>query len=860
MRLELRREGLGGVLSANRLLLLAAIPLFLVLVVIAVLSVRFAADERAGQALTIHTYQVIGQAQRLLTDAQDAETGQRGFVITRQSAYLKPYRSAKARIGADLARFRYLTADNPSQQARARALETIVKNRFAHLDRSIALAPAGAPPSATLLASMGEGKAAMDALRAVIAGTITEEDQLLAQRIAARRNAEEREIGFAVAGAMLAFLVLAAGAILLVRNNVLLARGEQLHVRQAEALQATLDNIRKGVAVFGSDATLRVFNENFFRLTGYPPTLAKEGTSLDAFRAYDPELGKAIFGELPAPASADRQVRQIVVHEHELELNRAPMPDGGFLVACLDVTARVRAETSLRLSQKMDAIGQLTGGVAHDFNNLLQIISVNLDLVANDTRGQPRTAERLQNAIAAVDRGSRLTAQLLAFARKQALEPRSTNLARLIQDVTELLRRTLGEAIEIECIVAGGLWNTLVDPTQVENALLNLAINARDAMPDGGKLTIEVANTFLDDAYAAEHDDVVPGQYVMLAVSDTGLGMSPEVAARAFDPFFTTKGEGRGTGLGLSQVYGFTKQSGGHIKIYSEPGQGTTVKLYLPRTRQAQEPAHAGAVTKAPAVEGGQETILVVEDDAGVRAATVDMLAELGYGVLRAENAEQALVILASGVPVDVLFTDVVMPGSISTRELARRAQALHPKLCVLYTSGYTQNAIVHNGKLDDGVTLISKPYRRDELARKLRTMLNDARKQAAAPTRPPMEPEKEKPMARKKVLVVEDVALIRMSTVDMVEEVGCDVVEASDGAQALAILREDPKIDVLLTDLGLPVMNGRQLMEEALRLKPSLKVIIASGYSTGQDVELNGVKTLMKPYDIVQLRAALDA
>jgi CheY-like chemotaxis protein len=265
-------------------------------------------------------------------------------------------------------------------------------------------------------------------------------------------------------------------------------------------------------------------------------------------------------------------------------------------------------------------------------------------------------------------------------------------------------------------------------------------------------------------------------------------------------------------------------------------------------------------VQKAPAVEGGQETILVVEDDAGVRAATVEMLAELGYSVLRAENADQALVILASGMQVDVLFTDVVMPGPLTTRELARRAQTLHPNLAVLYTSGYTQNAIVHNGKLDDGVTLISKPYRRDELARKLRTMLNDARKEAA-PARPFVEPEREKPMPRKKVLVVEDIALIRMSTVDMVEEVGFEAVEASDGAQALAILQQDPHIDVLLTDLGLPVMNGRQLMDEALRLKPSLKVIIASGYSTEDGVQgqAAGVKTLMKPYDITQLRAALE-
>ena len=849
-------------MSANRLLLLAAIPLFVVLLAIAYLSVRFAADERAEQGWIIHTYQVIDQLQRLLSDAQDAETGQRGYVITRQQAFLAPYRAAEARVGQDVEKFRALTADNPAQQERADALRSALTVRLSALNRSLSLAPPNALASPEFLSAMREGKAGMDALRGLIARAMREENRLLEQRIASRRTAEGREITSAVIGAVLALLVLVGIALTLLRSNAQLGDSQRIRARQAEALQATLDNIRKGIAVFSADEKLNVFNDAFFRLLGFPLSLAESGTALAAFRAENPARAKQVFDDLPIqPSGIEARAAQIVVDNADIELYRAAMPDGGFIIACLDVTARVRAETSLRLSQKMEAVGQLTGGVAHDFNNLLQIISANLDLVVNDVRGQPRTAERLQNAIAAVERGSRLTAQLLAFARKQALEPRSTNLGRLVQDITELLRRTLGERIEIEAMVAGGLWNTLVDPTQVENAVLNLAINARDAMPDGGKLTIEVANAFLDDAYAAEHAEVTPGQYVMLAVSDTGTGMPQEIVARVFDPFFTTKGEGRGTGLGLSQVYGFTKQSGGHIKIYSELGVGTTVKLYLPRTRQVQEPA--AAVSKMP-VEGGHETILVVEDDAGVRAATVDMLSELGYSVLRAENAEQALVILSSGVPVDVLFTDVVMPGPINTRELARRALTLHPAIAILYTSGYTQNAIVHNGKLDDGVTLISKPYRRDELARKLRTMLNAAKKPVSAAKTPSVDSAAMTAPAakRKKVLVVEDVALIRMSTVDMVEEIGFEPIEANDGAQALAILQNDPDIDVLLTDLGLPVMNGRQLMEEALRLKPGIKVIIASGYSTGREAggQPDGVLNLMKPYDINQLRAALES
>jgi CheY-like chemotaxis protein len=511
----------------------------------------------------------------------------------------------------------------------------------------------------------------------------------------------------------------------------------------------------------------------------------------------------------------------------------------------------------------MEAIGHLTGGVAHDFNNLLQIVSANLDLVANEVRGTPRASERLQNAVAAVHRGSRLTGQLLAFARRQTLAPRATNIGRLVQDMTDMVRRTLGERIHVESIVAGGLWNTLVDPNQIENALLNLAINARDAMADGGNLTIEVANAFLDDAYAAAHDEVVPGQYVMVAVSDTGTGMAPELVSRVFEPFFTTKPEGQGTGLGLSQVYGFVKQSGGHIKIYSEVGQGTTVKLYLPRTRAPEE--GLGPVATSP-VEGGSETILVVEDDEGVRAAVIDMLSELGYSVLKAGNADQALTILSSGANIDVLFTDVVMPGSIKTRELARRAQELHPNIRVLYTSGYTQNAIVHNGRLDDGVHLLSKPYRRDELARKLRTLLGTPSKPGtpsietvplpAAVAAPPAQSPNGGP---RKVLVVEDVSLIRMTTMDMLEELGITAVDVADGPSALAVLEHDPDIDTILTDLGLPGMNGHDLVAEARKRKPGIRIVVATGYSTeGGEGALEGVTTLIKPFDLGQLRDVL--
>jgi signal transduction histidine kinase len=337
---------------------------------------------------------------------------------------------------------------------------------------------------------------------------------------------------------------------------------------------------------------------------------------------------------------------------------------------------RRHALEALHQAQKMEAVGNLTGGVAHDFNNVLQIISGNLQLLAATTDTDSPAKRRLNAAISGVERGAKLAAQLLAFARRQPLEPRVVNIARLLRNMDEMLRRALGESFELETVVAGGLWNTSVDPNQLENVLLNLAINARDAMGSHGKLTVEVGNALLDDTYADAHQEVTAGQYVMLAVTDTGSGMTPDIVERVFDPFFTTKPEGHGTGLGLSMVYGFVKQTGGHVKIYSEPGNGTCIKIYLPRVHAPEDvivPILSGPIS------GGSETVLVVEDDPEVRATVVDMLTELGYRVLNSPDAHSALAVILSGVKIDLLFTDVVMPGPLRSPELARQAKAAQP-------------------------------------------------------------------------------------------------------------------------------------------------------------------------------------
>jgi PAS domain S-box-containing protein len=393
--------------------------------------------------------------------------------------------------------------------------------------------------------------------------------------------------------------------------------------------------------------------------------------------------------------------------------------------------ARMRAEEALRQAQKMEAIGQLTGGVAHDFNNLLTMVLGGLDIIRQKLPELPaptavaRIMRARDMAWQGAQRAATLTNRLLAFSRQQALAPQALDANRLVSTTYDFLRSSLGGAVELETVLAAGLWRTFADPNQLENALLNLALNARDAMPNGGKVTIETANCYLDESYIASLSELVqPGQYVMIAVADTGSGMDAATRERAFDPFFTTKDVGKGTGLGLSQVYGFVRQSGGHVKIYTELGEGTTVKIYLPRSKD--EAGEAADLTRSRTNISaiGAETILVVEDDEALRNYTTEMLRELGYRVLAAPGGAAALK-LFDGNQVDLLFTDVVMPGGMNGRELAEAATRRLPKLKVLFTTGYTRNAIVHHGRLDSNVHMIGKPYLLADLSAKVRELLD---------------------------------------------------------------------------------------------------------------------------------------
>ena len=392
-----------------------------------------------------------------------------------------------------------------------------------------------------------------------------------------------------------------------------------------------------------------------------------------------------------------------------------------------EVAERSKAEAALRQAQKMEAIGQLTGGVAHDFNNLLTIVVGNVEMLL---RNLPPDAARMRraadNALQGAHRAAALTQRLLAFARQQPLDPKPVDANKLVSGMSELLRRTLGETISLEAVLGGGLWRTQADPNQLENAILNLAVNARDAMPDGGRLTIETANTHLDKAYVADiAEPVPPGQYVQISVTDTGSGMDQATISRVFEPFFTTKEVGKGTGLGLSQVYGFVRQSGGHVRIYSELGEGTTVKIYLPRHLSTEDDVADTEEMFAAAEHGEGETILVVEDEEKLRAYAVEALGELGYRVITAPDGPTAIALLAQEKTIDLLFTDIVLPGGMNGRQLADEALKQRPQLKVLFTTGYTRNAVVHNGRLDPGVELIGKPFTFEELASSVRRLLD---------------------------------------------------------------------------------------------------------------------------------------
>lgn len=584
-------------------------------------------EQRANRAAAREAIEYQQLLSGLLSLAQEAESGQRGYLLTGEKSYLEPYRSAVGAIPGQLARIDSLTAPDDQLVQPINHIKDALSQKQAELAETIALYDQGNATKALDLIRSGQGKAVMDEIRTSM-DTVR---RISAAAVAAR----------------------------------------DAHTDQVEAWLR-----------IGSLAALLAI----FLLAGY------------------------------AIGESRRRFREVAVAQDELVRKNVALGK--------EIETREKAESQIRQMHKMEAVGQLTGGIAHDFNNMLAVIISAMNLAQRKlARGEHDIAQFIDAAIDAATRAANLTARLLAFSRQQPLAPQIVDANRLLTGMSDLIRRALGETIRIETVLAGGLWKTHADPSQIENAVLNLAVNARDAMGDDGKLTIETANSHLDESYAAAHAEVAAGQYVMIAVSDTGSGMTPDVMAKAFEPFFTTKAVNKGTGLGLSQVFGFVKQSGGHVNIYSEPGEGTTIKIYLPRYFGAEEPALPDGRGNSPAAAVA-ETILVVEDDARVRVSTTGAIRELGYTVIHAASGEEALQKLAESPNVALLFTDIVMPV-MNGRKLAEEAVARMPQLKVIFTTGFTRNAVVHNGVLDHDVHFLAKPFTIEQLGAKLRDVLD---------------------------------------------------------------------------------------------------------------------------------------
>ena len=499
-----------------------------------------------------------------------------------------------------------------------------------------------------------------------------------------------------------------------------------------ETLAAVIDASPVAIFCLAPDRTVMMWSRAAEHIFGYsaeetigkPYKLVPEGHEAEYERLFE----RAMAGETIRDVRVQRRRKDGTLIEVSFSGAAMYGPDGirGIAYAFTDVTESTRIEQQLRHSQKMDAIGQLTGGVAHDFNNLLTVITSTIDILADGVADRPELVAIAKLIGEAASRGAELTSQLLSFARKQPLQPREVDVNELVLASAKLLRPTLGEDIEIGTKLDADAWPAMIDPGQLTTALLNLAVNARDAMPEGGQLMIETANTVLDEDYAAANREVKPGPYVAVLVSDTGSGIPPEIAEKVFEPFFSTKEVGKGTGLGLSMVYGFIKQSGGHVKIYSEQGIGTTIRLYLP-----QAVGVAGRLAETASllpVSGGDETVLLVEDDPLVRTSVTTQLKSLGYEVISAANAAEALKLSDQGIQFDLLFTDVIMPGAMDGPHLAKEMDRRRPGTRVLFTSGYTERAMIHHGRLEAGVLLLQKPYRREELARALRHALGKER------------------------------------------------------------------------------------------------------------------------------------
>ena len=730
-----------------------------ILLIITAASIGLDVKSRSDTTWVNHTVQVQKKISDLRVLLRRAESAARGYEIYRSQGFNDEFQTVRAQISPALADLKRGVRDNPDQVALLEGTEPLALRRVEIAAEAMRLRAANDEIGVAALQGKSEGRGLMDTVMGNLDQLSAEEERLLAARSQDSRRTGIVLLGIDVAGALVILLLLVMVMRESRRTEVALkstllettAAKEQLEAAVAErtehlvaahdelrlsvnVLQSTFHSMAEAVLVIDAEGTVLLSNPAAERML-----LHRTGMNLSNLRA----LSDVYHGDGVTPLKPDElpsarvlrgeqfEAMEMIVRPHRgglarhLLISGRPMRDGqgdvsGAVLVYHDATISRETERQLHQSQKLDAIGKLTGGVAHDFNNMLTVISGNTETLVASLKQQPELQRVARLIDDAAERCAELIQHLLAFARRQPLQPRNVEINGAIADIAKLLRPTLGEQIQIETVLEQGPMMAHIDPSRLTNAVLNMAINARDAMPNGGKLLLETHRVVLDEAYAQANADVRAGPYVMLAVSDTGTGMPLDIQEKAFEPFFTTKEVGKGSGLGLSMVYGFVKQSGGHIKIYSEEGHGTTIKLYLPPGEGTPDVA----ASVAPQAEGGAETIFVVEDDALVRNFVTAQLQSLGYKTIAAADGRAALELIEAGQAFDLLFTDVVIPGGMSGRELADEVARRRPGVKVLYTSGYTDNAIVHHGKLDDGVMLLTKPYRRNQLAEMIRKAL----------------------------------------------------------------------------------------------------------------------------------------
>ncbi|HEX7925736.1 MAG TPA: CHASE3 domain-containing protein, partial [Bradyrhizobium sp.] len=722
-----------------------------ILLVISAASIGLDVKSRSEIDSVDHALAILKRISDARALPRGVESAARGFALTGDASFAEEFRQQSTALTAAFDDLMAAVKSAPEEARLITGTRVDVARAIALGAELIRLRTAGDTAGAAALISAGESRALMDEVGAALDRLVTEERRLLGIRTEQSKTNGRLLLAVDLAGVVMILLLAVAltlaarrasrelqGALSATKATNLSLEGkvaertkdlgtalEELR-RSTSVMETTFRTMAEAVLVIDGGGTVLLSNPAAEKMLRYKPGMTVrqlramsnvfQADGVTPMQADEMPSAKALRGEeFDGLEFVARPVRG--APEIHLVVSGRPLRDGdnaitGAALIYHDITASRETEHKLQQAQKLDAIGKLTGGVAHDFNNMLTVISGNTETLVASLTEQPelqRTARLIDDA---AERCAELIQHLLAFARKQPLQPRDVEINAAIADIAKLLRPTLGEQIQIETVLEQGPMTAHIDPSRLTNAVLNMAINARDAMPNGGKLLLETHRVVLDTAYAQANPDVRPGAYVMFAVSDTGTGMPQSVQDKAFEPFFTTKEVGKGSGLGLSMVYGFVKQSGGHIKIYSEEGHGTTIKLYLPPGQGTTE----AAASIAPQAEGGAETIFVVEDDNLVRNFVTAQLQSLGYNTVSAGDSHAALQLIEAGQAFDLLFTDIVIPGGMSGRELADEIAKRRPGLKVLYTSGYTDNAIVHHGKLDDGVMLLTKPYRRNQL------------------------------------------------------------------------------------------------------------------------------------------------